>query len=145
MKFSLLLLLSTLGLAHPGHDLTEEIIERRAFKKAVRHASLEHCADKLEARGVVTRGVQRRRAAAANAFSSDNAKRRKRDTSQVLSKSHNNTGCGITENTSYFALFSNNASCVLTPEVTQGPYCEQDLVLPQRLFLMLISWTSRRR
>lgn len=122
MKFSLILLLSTLGLAHPGHDLTEEILERRAFKNAVRHASLEHCADKLSARGVVTRGVQRRKAAA-DAFSIARGLRR-RDTAEVLAKSHNRTGCGITENTSYYALFSQNTSCVLTPEVTQGPYCK---------------------
>lgn len=122
MRFPILFLLfSTLGLGHPGHDLNEEIIERRAFKNTVRHTSLAHCAEKLEARGVLARGVQRR-AESAKKFSSFDVHKRS-NVSQALSESHNNTGCGITENTSVFALFSQNASCLLTPEVTQGPYC----------------------
>lgn len=129
MHFPILFLFfSTLGLGHPGHDLTEEIMERRAFKNTVRHTSLAHCAEKLEARGVVARGVQRR-AESAKKFSSFNVHRRS-NTSQALSKSHNNTGCGITDNTSVFALFGQNASCLLTPEVTQGPYCAAGLVSP---------------
>jgi hypothetical protein len=115
--------LALIGLvsAHPGHDVSEELMERRAFKNAVRQSSLSHCAEKLKARGVEARNVQRRTAlvdevrALRGIF--------KRDADDVLGQSHNETDLGYTENTPISDLFSSNASCVLTPEVTQGPYC----------------------
>jgi hypothetical protein len=119
---SSLLLLSGLSLAHPGHDLTDEILERRAFKNSVRSVSLAHCADKLKARGVQARNLERRAATVAMARLSHGVS--KRDTDSVLAESHNKTSLGYTENTSISDLFSGNASCVLTPEVTQGPYCK---------------------
>lgn len=118
---SSVLLLSSLSSAHPGHDATEEILERRSFKNSVRHASLAHCADKLKARGVQGRNMERRAATAATARLSRGIS--KRDTDSVLAESHNKTSLGYSENTSISDLFSGNASCVLTPEVTQGPYC----------------------
>lgn len=118
---SSVLLLSSLSAAHPGHDLTEEILERRSFKNSVRHASLAHCADKLKARGVQSRNLERRTATVQMARLSQDLARR--DTDSVLAESHNKTSLGYSENTSISDLFSANASCVLTPEVTQGPYC----------------------
>lgn len=108
------------GLAHPGHDLTEEILERRSFKNSVRSASLSHCAESLAARGVNSRNVERRAALL------EEARRHKglgkRDVDEVLDTSHNKTDLGYSLDTSITDLFSGNASCVLTPEVTQGPY-----------------------
>lgn len=118
---SSVLLLLSLSVAHPGHDPTEEILERRSFKNSVRHASLTHCADKLKARGVQSRNLERRAATVAMARLSQDLT--KRDTDSVLAESHNKTSLGYSENTSISDLFSANASCVLTPEVTQGPYC----------------------
>ncbi|WYZ33864.1 hypothetical protein EsH8_I_000140 [Colletotrichum jinshuiense] len=46
----------------------------------------------------------------------------KRDAASVLATSHNQTELGYTLNTDATTLFSGNNSCVLTPEVTQGPY-----------------------
>ncbi|KAG8405622.1 hypothetical protein J3459_011394 [Metarhizium acridum] len=117
---SSILLLSSVAVAHPGHDLTDEILERRSFKNSVRHASLSHCAEKLKARGVQSRNLERRAAAAAMARLSRRVSRR--DTDSVLGESHNKTSLGYSENTSVSEIFSGNASCVLTPEVTQGPY-----------------------
>ena len=50
------------ALAHPGHDIREEILERRNFVNAVARADLSHCADNLAARGVVKRNIARRQA-----------------------------------------------------------------------------------
>lgn len=124
MRFSATLpalaLLSAPVLAHPGHDLTEEIAERRDFLGAVKRADLSHCAEKLRARGVSERNVARRQALVENA----RAKRgiTKRDLASVLATSHNSTSLGYSLNTDAATLFAGNNSCVLTPEVTQGPY-----------------------
>lgn len=108
-------------MAHPGHDATEEIRDRQSFKNSVRHVSLAHCAEKLKASGVFSRNLERRAATAAMARISRGVSRR--DTDSVLAESHNKTALGYSENTSTSDLFSGNASCVLTPEVTEGPYC----------------------
>ncbi|KAF5521092.1 Catechol 1,2-dioxygenase [Colletotrichum aenigma] len=108
------------AIAHPGHDLTEEIAERRAFLGNVKRASLAHCADKLKARGVTARNVARRSAQVEKARHKRSLK--KRDAATVLAESHNQTALGYTLETDAATLFSGNNSCVLTPEVTQGPY-----------------------
>lgn len=115
--------LSSSVLAHPGHDLTHEIAERREFLSTVKRADLSHCAAKLKARGLDKRNVARRTAMLEKA----RAKRgiNKRDLDTVLATSHNETSLGYTLNTDAATLFSGNNSCVLTPEVTQGPYCKR--------------------
>ncbi|KAI0123521.1 Intradiol ring-cleavage dioxygenase [Xylariales sp. AK1849] len=115
-----LALLSGAVLAHPGHDVTEEIAERREFLGAVKRADLSHCSAKLKARGVGKRNVARRNAALENARAKRGIKKRDLDT--VLATSHNETTLGYTLNTDAATLFSGNSSCLLTPEVTQGPY-----------------------
>jgi hypothetical protein len=55
-----LALLAGSALAHPGHDLTEEIQERRDFLGAVKRADLSHCASKLAARRLDARNHARR-------------------------------------------------------------------------------------
>jgi hypothetical protein len=52
-----------LVLAHPGHDPTEEMLERREFIKALGRSDLGHCAEKLTERGVTARNAARRAAA----------------------------------------------------------------------------------
>ncbi|KAI0411656.1 Intradiol ring-cleavage dioxygenase [Xylaria grammica] len=115
-----LALFSASAVAHPGHDLTQEIAERRDFLGSVKRTDLSHCASKLKARGVDKRNVARRNAAVEKA----RAKRglTKRDLDSVLATDHNATDLGYTENTDAATLFSGYSSCVLTPEVTQGPY-----------------------
>ncbi|KAM3434789.1 hypothetical protein NHJ13734_005856 [Beauveria thailandica] len=106
--------------AHPGHDLSEEIAERHLFLRSVRRATLAHCADKLKARGVEAANIARRSAAVEKKRTAQGIKRR--DANSDLSTSHNSTDTGYTQNTSVSELFSSNGSCLLTPEVTQGPY-----------------------
>lgn len=117
-----LALLSGLVSSHPGHDLTEEIAERREFLGSVKRSSLAHCADKLRARGVAARNVARR----AEQISRVRQKRgiAKRDLDSIIGTSHNQTDEGFTLKTDADTLFSGINSCVLTPEVTQGPYCK---------------------
>ncbi|KAI1502217.1 aromatic compound dioxygenase [Biscogniauxia marginata] len=115
-----LALLSSSVIAHPGHDLTQEIAERREFLSSIKRTDLSHCAEKLKARGVTKRNIARRSAMLEKA----RAKRglTKRDLDTVLATSHNATSLGYTLNTDAATLFSGNNSCILTPEVTQGPY-----------------------
>ncbi|KFA70071.1 hypothetical protein S40285_03316 [Stachybotrys chlorohalonatus IBT 40285] len=109
-------ILAGLALAHPGHDVAQEAAERRAYINSVRQVSLAHCADKLKARGVEARNIARRAAIV------EAARLKRRDLEESLGTSHNETDLGYTEITSPDTLFSGNGSCVLTPEVTAGPY-----------------------
>lgn len=124
-------LLTTIALAagfvsaHPGHDINQEIAERRAYVGSASQASLAHCTEKLRARGIEQRNIARRSSAAEEARIRKTMDRR--DLEELLSTSHNETDLGYTENTPASQLFTGNASCILTPEVTQGPYCKQDL------------------
>jgi protocatechuate 3,4-dioxygenase beta subunit len=113
-------LMSSAVLAHPGHDIKQEAAERRAFLNSVKRTDLSHCSAKLKARGIERANARRR----ANAIEEARAKRslKKRDLATVLATSHNATDLGYTENTDAATLFSGNNSCILTPEVTQGPY-----------------------
>ncbi|KDN68667.1 hypothetical protein CSUB01_12621 [Colletotrichum sublineola] len=110
------------AVAHPGHDITQEIAERRAFLSTVKRANLGHCTDKLAARGITARNIARRMAEVQYARQKRNIK--KRDSASVLGMSHNATDLGYTLNTGATTLFSGNSSCILTPESTQGPYCK---------------------
>lgn len=136
-----LALLSSGVIAHPGHDLTQEIAERRAFLGSVKRADLSHCASKLKARGLTQRNVERRTAALNNARAKRGLKKRDFDT--ILATSHNQTSQGYTLNTDAATLFAGNASCVLTPEVTQGPYCKSSHKLYDTTFRL--TYLSRRR
>lgn len=114
-----LTLLSSVS-AHPGHDISQEIAERREFLSSIKRSDLSHCAEKLKARGVNKRNVERREAALQKARAKRGLKKRDLDT--ILAVDHNSTTLGYTLNTDAATLFSGNSSCVLTPEVTQGPY-----------------------
>ncbi|KAJ7138058.1 hypothetical protein C8R44DRAFT_868402 [Mycena epipterygia] len=46
----------------------------------------------------------------------------KRDTASVLATDHKSNLTDVTNNTDAATLFTSNASCVLAPEATQGPY-----------------------
>ncbi|KAM4062261.1 dioxygenase [Hirsutella rhossiliensis] len=118
--WSVALLLSAV-VAHPNHDASQEMAERRSFLNSVRSTSLAHCAESLRARGVDARNAARRSSLAQEA----RFKRGlldKRDAETVLGKSHNQTELGYSQNTDLATLFSGNNSCVLAPEVTEGPY-----------------------
>lgn len=106
--------------AHPGHDHSAELQQRRDFNAKHKARDLSHCADKLKARGVAARNEARRKRALEDAQVSRGLKKRTLET--VLATDHNATGVGYTSATDVDTLFSSNASCILTPDVTQGPY-----------------------
>ncbi|KAM5347778.1 hypothetical protein ACJ41O_007602 [Fusarium nematophilum] len=107
--------------AHPGHDHVQEAAERRDFLSSAKRSSLAHCADKLKARGIESRNIARR-SAQINKARQKRGLLKGRDLESVLDTSHNQTDEGITLDTDADTLFAGINSCVLTPEVTQGPY-----------------------
>ncbi|KAL2176854.1 Intradiol ring-cleavage dioxygenase-like protein [Thermothelomyces heterothallicus CBS 202.75] len=115
-----LAILAGLVAAHPGHDASKEAAERRAYLQNAKRTSLAHCADKLRARGTESRNIVRRKAVVEKARQKRGLT--KRDFSDVLGTDHNKTTLGYTPNTDAATLFAGYNSCLLTPEVTQGPY-----------------------
>ncbi|RWA08101.1 hypothetical protein EKO27_g7016 [Xylaria grammica] len=119
MRFSTVLAASAAALvtAHPGHDHTGEMLQRRDFISNVKRSDLSHCAAKLKARGVEQRATMRRRAL-------HDARTKRgvvgRDVSDK-NKSHHSNKCYNAE-TPLDVIFSSNTSCLLSPEVTEGPY-----------------------
>lgn len=114
--------LASIVAAHPGHDVAQEAAERRSYLQSAKRTSLAHCADKLKARGTHARNVARRQAVVEKARQKRGLK--KRDIDDVLATDHNKTALGYTRNTDAATLFAGYKSCLLTPEVTQGPYCK---------------------
>ncbi|KAI1426549.1 aromatic compound dioxygenase [Xylaria sp. FL1777] len=119
MRFSTVLAASSAALvtAHPGVDHHDEILQRREFISNVKRSDLSHCAAKLSARGVEKRAIERRRALA-------NAKSKRGIVGRDLSdknKSHLSSEA-YTADTALDVIFAANTSCLLSPEVTEGPY-----------------------
>ncbi|CAG9986259.1 unnamed protein product [Clonostachys byssicola] len=105
--------------AHPGHDVKAEALERREALSKVGKRSLSHCFKRWEESGLSARNHERRSALVEAAREK---LRKKRSLDDVLNKSHDMTSKGYTTDTPADTLFSGINSCVLTPEVTQGPY-----------------------
>ncbi|TVY62321.1 hypothetical protein LSUE1_G007863 [Lachnellula suecica] len=113
--------------AHPGQsalELRQELAERAEYMKHSKK-DLSHCAAKMKARGLEARAIVRRAAAAKDARQKRsidaNAPFRKRDAASVLATNHSSS-VDYTSSTDEATIFSGNNSCVLSPEVTQGPY-----------------------
>ena len=124
MRFTNILTVAALtgaALAHPGHDVRQEAAERRDFLQNTKRSSLAHCAAKFKARNVQAENVRRRAARVDAARQKRGLKKRDLDT--LLATSHNKTCKGYTPQTDPATLFAGYNSCILTPEVTQGPYC----------------------
>lgn len=125
-------LLAQQSVAHPGasaEEKAQEVAERRAYL-ANNKRDLAHCADKLKARGNDAVMHARRSAAveklrAKRAIAKEAPYLRARDLDSVLATSHKSNLTGITVDSDPSILFSGNNSCILTPEVTQGPYWVQ--------------------
>ena len=107
--------------AHPGHDVAQEAAERREYLQSVKRTSLAHCAKELKAQGIHARNVARRQAIVEKARQKRGLETR--SFSSVLATDHSKTGLGYSRNTDATTLFAGYKSCLLTPEVTQGPYC----------------------
>lgn len=107
--------------AHPGHDLAEEAAERAAFMKRSPN-TVRSCAPQLERRGFSKAALARRQAIAQKA-------RVKRGLNSPLVRrdfaaynvSHESTS-GVSYGDDETLLFQDDSTCILQPEVTQGPY-----------------------
>lgn len=107
--------------AHPGHDIGEEAAERAAFVKRA-PKSVRQCASQLERRGVSQATLARRQEVVHKA-------KVKRGLGSPLVRrdfaaynvSHASTS-GVSYGDDETLLFSDNTTCILQPEVTQGSY-----------------------
>ncbi|KAB5582788.1 Intradiol ring-cleavage dioxygenase [Coniochaeta sp. 2T2.1] len=105
-------------LAHPGHDHdAEQAVRREALQFSKR--DLSHCAAKIKARGLEARSVKRRSGIANNLLKKRNLKNR--DIDELLDTSHHSSE-SFTLDTPVETIFASNNSCILSPEVTEGPY-----------------------
>ncbi|KAF1940819.1 aromatic compound dioxygenase [Clathrospora elynae] len=128
------------SIAHPGQsaeDHAQEVAERNEYLSNNRR-SLAHCADTLKARGNDV-AMHARRSAMVEKLRAERAINteerlmkaiersylRARDLNASLATSHESNMTGITVDTDPSILFAGNNSCILSPEVTQGPYWVQ--------------------
>ncbi|TGO12519.1 hypothetical protein BTUL_0087g00320 [Botrytis tulipae] len=119
-------ILATSVIAHPGHDVRQEIAERASFMSQLKTRDLSHCSAKLKARGLEQAAVARRSAIAKSerkkrGISSEQPYLKARDEATVLNTTHLST-VNYDNTTDESVVFSGNNSCILSPEVTQGPY-----------------------
>ncbi|KAF8998533.1 Intradiol ring-cleavage dioxygenase [Cyathus striatus] len=119
--FSFLCLLGAVA-AHPG-ELEEHGTPARREFLSVAKRSIDTCQDKIAARGLTRRAVERR------SFLTEELRRkrglptvRKRDLDTVLSTDHLSDLTGLTADSPAEDIFTGDLNCILQPEVTQGPY-----------------------
>ncbi|KAK4159925.1 Intradiol ring-cleavage dioxygenase [Cladorrhinum sp. PSN259] len=103
--------------AHPGADIQAEILERREQIAQLEYRNLDHCNEILKRDGVFQRGIERRAATAEKLMAERGIKRR----ADPINTSHKSSKA-YTLNTPASTIFASNTSCLLSPEVTEGPY-----------------------
>ncbi|KAJ6002995.1 hypothetical protein N7451_005542 [Penicillium sp. IBT 35674x] len=115
--------------AHPGHNVKAEAAERAAFLKSssIQTRSLSQCASKLKARGLESKNVARREHAVKHIRRRRGLKNeprffKARDLDTVVNTSHKSNLTNIDMSTDASVLFGSEATCILGPDVTQGPY-----------------------
>ncbi|KAJ6113395.1 hypothetical protein N7523_006712 [Penicillium sp. IBT 18751x] len=124
-----LLGLTSVVSAHPGHDHTAEAAERAAFVKSssVQSRSLANCASNLKARGIENKNVARRQAAVQHlrrrlGINTHAHFNKARSLDSVLNTDHHSNLTHVDMSTDPSILFGSEATCILGPDVTQGPY-----------------------
>lgn len=111
------------SVAHPGQDHTAEIAARKAYFEKNTRRDLSHCSAKLKARGVEHRLIQRRSKIVGEERTRRSRKKRSSNLNAVLDINHLSTPHYNTDS-SESTIFASNASTVLQPDVTEGPYCK---------------------
>jgi hypothetical protein len=133
-KFSIAVfafLTAWLAFAHPGHDVAEEALERAEFfERSPR--TLHSCATSLKARSLDSASVARRHALASHLRKSRSLNLHRRSFA-TYNTSHEVTNSSISLGTDELALFQDTSSCILQPEVTQGPYYVNGELIRQNL------------
>lgn len=109
-------------LAHPGHNVAEEAAERAEFFKH-KPRSVGSCSAQLQRRGHTAAAFARRselakKAQAKRGLAGKPLVRRDFAEYNISHASTDDISFGDDET----LLFSDNSSCILQPEVTQGPY-----------------------
>jgi len=110
-------------LGHPGHDIREEAAERREFLKRSPN-TVRSCIPQLERRGYQAAALERRQQMAHEARVKRGLADRplvRRDFKESLETDHESTS-DVTLGSDERLLFADNSTCLLQPEVTQGPY-----------------------
>lgn len=142
------------SLGHPGHDIREEAAERREFLKRS-NGSVRSCKPELGRRGLHTSSLERRQQLAQEARVQRGLTDHplvRRDFYQALNTSHDSAS-DISLGGDERLLFDDNSTCILQPEVTQGPYwvdgelirsniTEDQLGIPLYLDIQLIDTAS---
>jgi hypothetical protein len=114
------LLFSAPAVAHPGHDIAEEIAERAAYLASDSYTGLSHCAETLKSRQNAL--ISRRKAIVQHLRTNRGIV--KRDFEDVLNTDHH-SNASVTPDSPDDVIFAGNASCILQPETTEGPYCKR--------------------
>ncbi|KAF8998534.1 Intradiol ring-cleavage dioxygenase [Cyathus striatus] len=108
--------------AHPGELEEHGTPARREFLGFARR-SIDSCQDKIAARGLAGRAIERRSFLAGELRQKRGLPRmRKRDLDTVLKTDHQSNLTGATPDTPAEDIFTGDLNCVLQPEVTEGPY-----------------------
>jgi protocatechuate 3,4-dioxygenase beta subunit len=122
------------AIAHPGekHDMAhvKRQIDARQLRAAAAKRSLENCQGSLQHRSLMQRSHARRSEALSALRQkrglSGNSKKFRRDLALLQdfeAINHNQTGIlDYSMNTDPSEIFAANTSCILAPEVTDGPY-----------------------
>lgn len=116
LVFVLNLLATTI--AHPGEDHAEEAAKHRHLIQHSRR-DLSHCESHMRSRGYVDSQIARRRELARTLQLARGL--RARDLSDINKSHHSNENYSL--ETPPETLFGTNNSCILSPEVMEGPYC----------------------
>lgn len=112
------LFFSVPAVAHPGHDIAEELAERAAYFASDSYTGLAHCAETLKSRQAGL--ISRRKAQVQHLRTKRGIV--KRSFEDVLSTDHH-SNASVTPESPDDVIFAGNASCILQPETTEGPYC----------------------
>ncbi|KAK4499102.1 hypothetical protein PRZ48_009614 [Zasmidium cellare] len=105
------------ALAHPGHDLKAEAAEKAQFMSRS-PKSVRSCSNNLRRRGHLDAAMERRQQMAQEVRAKRNLLRRDFAQYNISHASDLDVTLGDDET----LLFADDSSCVLQPEVTQGPY-----------------------
>ncbi len=114
------------ALGHGDDPVSEkqEQLERRVFLEMHPTNNLDHCADKIKRSGLQEEAAHRRYKRAASLMAPEDLQAviRARQASSV-NKSHKSDK-PYTAKTDPAVVFADSNSCVLSPQATEGPFCE---------------------
>ncbi|SJL14767.1 related to protocatechuate 3,4-dioxygenase beta subunit [Armillaria ostoyae] len=125
---SVALLVANSVVGHPGEAPPTSVeLSRRAQLETATRRSLADCQSHLARRGYVDRSIARRTALAEQlrkkrGLATSSPYKRALTVDEVINTSHLSNVTGLTSDSD---PFTSNSSCVLTPELEQGPYYVQ--------------------